>query len=66
MKGFRTVLFNVAAFIGAINPEPVAAIVVSLGFEVSSAEVQSVFAGIIAVINIGLRAITTTPIGKSA
>ena len=56
LKGWRTVVVNVVAL-------AVAGLAV-VGVGVSADESTAVVAGIMAIINIGLRLVTTTPVGS--
>lgn len=58
MKGYRTLLINLGL---AIAPVLEATHAVDLGLDGTAAQVYGL---VVAVINIGLRAVTTTPIGK--
>lgn len=55
LKGYRTIIANVVA-LGV-------AIAASSGFVIPESEQTALVAGIVAILNIGLRFITDTPVG---
>ena len=58
MKGYRTLIINLLL---AIAPVLEATQAVDIGLTGNAA---AIYAGIVSIINIGLRVITTSPIGK--
>ena len=57
MKGYRVLIVNVVA-LGA-------SLLAMNGIEVTADQQGAISTGILALVNIGLRMITTTPVGKS-
>jgi hypothetical protein len=57
MKGYRTIIVNALALIFSL--------LAGYGFEVSAENQGQISTGILAIVNIALRFMTTTPAGKS-
>lgn len=57
IKGFRTMTVNILALIYLALP--------LLGIDVPVPEQEAITAGVLALVNIGLRTITTTPMGEA-
>ena len=57
LKGYRTIIVNIVGL--------AVAILASQGIDVTPEDQASIVTAILAVINIAMRFITTTPVGKS-
>lgn len=57
LKGYRTIILNGLAVIYLVLP--------MIGIDVPLPEQESITAGVLAIMNLGLRKVTTTPVGEA-
>lgn len=55
MKGYRTIIVNIIALVASLSA--------TQGLEIGAEDQASIATAVLAIINIGLRFITTTPVG---